>query len=347
MSVDDANRTVLTAPVNAVVQAAQQLGADAEAILRAAGIEPHLLQQADARIPVEQFFKLYALAEQTTGHEDIGLIVGRIVYLKGLNLQLYMTTVCHSFRDYLNLMPSVLKLLGDLGEVVMRRETDTICLEWVPLLPESRVQRYLSDEMLAASAAIVDSLCTLPIPVQRAHFSYPQPGDTHALQRVFGSALAFDQPVSCLYFDANVLDYALIQQDYPLESRTIGMLSRLVEGTEPPDNFASRLRQSIVRLLPEGEVSVDAVAGDLNLSRRTLQRRLADRDTHFLQILQEVRSELARGYLGDKRLAITEIAFLLGYADQGSFSSAFKGWFGVSPSEFRSTGGANGGGITA
>jgi AraC-like DNA-binding protein len=40
-------------------------------------------------------------------------------------------------------------------------------------------------------------------------------------------------------------------------------------------------------------------------------------------------------YLADDRLAITEIAFLLGYADQGSFSSAFKGWHGVSPRDYR------------
>ena len=93
----------------------------------------------------------------------------------------------------------------------------------------------------------------------------------------------------------------------------------------------------MVRLLPEGELGIDAVAAELNISRRTLQRRLADRDTQFLQVVQDVRKALAQRYLGDKRLAITEIAFLLGYADQGSFSSAFKNWYGQSPSEYRGT----------
>ena len=57
--------------------------------------------------------------------------------------------------------------------------------------------------------------------------------------------------------------------------------------------------------------------------------------SNFLNVLQEVRSRVALRYLADDRLGITEIAFLLGYADQGSFSSAFKSWHGVSPRDYR------------
>jgi AraC-like DNA-binding protein len=95
------------------------------------------------------------------------------------------------------------------------------------------------------------------------------------------------------------------------------------------------LKQSIAQYLPEGDVTIDKLASKLNVSRRTLQRRLSERNTSFLNVLQEVRSQVALRYLADDRLAITEIAFLLGYADQGSFSSAFKGWHGVSPRDYR------------
>jgi AraC-like DNA-binding protein len=99
--------------------------------------------------------------------------------------------------------------------------------------------------------------------------------------------------------------------------------------------FLASLRQSIVRLLPQGDMSIDKVAGELNVSRRTLQRRLSDRDTQFLQVLKEIRADLSVRYLGDERLGIAEIAFLLGYSDQGSFSSAFKIWHGQSPRDYR------------
>ena len=327
--------TVFAAPVNAVLQAAAPLGADARLLLELAAIDPALLHTPDARIPVEHFFSLYVHAERLTRNPDIGLMVGRIIYLKGMNLQLYMGSVCHRFRDYLNLMPSVLKLRGDLGEMRVRTEGKFISLQWQPLLSGSGRQRYLSDEMLAASAAIVDSLCVLPIPVRRAHFTYPEPTDTSSLRQQFGTELAFGQPVSCLYLDRESLDYPMLQQDYQDNASRVGDYDRLLmDGTA--DDFLVSMRQSIVRLLPEGELSIDAVAGELNVSRRTLQRRLRDRDTHFQQVVQEVRSELACSYLDDKRLAVTEIALLLGYTDQGSFSNAFKSWFGWSPSEYRS-----------
>ncbi len=320
-----------------MLQVAEQMGADPGLLLEAAGINPLLLRSPEARIPVDCFFSLYAHAEQLTGNPDIGLTVGRIIYLKGMNLQLYMGSVCQRFRDYLNLMPSVLKLRGDVGEMRVRAEGDFIRLEWLPLMPESGRQRYLSDEMLAASAAIVDSLCVLPIPVRRAQFSYPEPPVITGLQRQFGSELAFGQPVSCLYLDRASLDYPMLQQDYQARHDMPNAFSRLF-ADDPADRFLASLRQSIAHFLPEGEMSIDTVAGELNVSRRTLQRRLADRDTHFQQVVQEVRRELACSYLDDKRLAITEIAFLLGYADQGSFSNAFKSWFTWSPSEYRSRG---------
>ena len=82
-------------------------------------------------------------------------------------------------------------------------------------------------------------------------------------------------------------------------------------------------------------VSTDKVVNKLNFSQRTLKRRLADRRTNFLNVIQEVRSRAAMRYLSDKRLAISEVAFLLGYADQGAFSNAFKQWHGVWPRNFR------------
>lgn len=90
-----------------------------------------------------------------------------------------------------------------------------------------------------------------------------------------------------------------------------------------------------MKALPAGEVTIDHLATELGVSRRTLQRRLAERETHFMQVLSEVRSELAARYLSDKRLGITEIAFLLDYSDPASFSTAFRGWYGTSPSEYR------------
>ena len=95
------------------------------------------------------------------------------------------------------------------------------------------------------------------------------------------------------------------------------------------------LKQCVIPNLQEDEISIDKGVNKSNSSQRALQSRLADRQTNFLSVTQEVRSRAAKRYFFDNRLAISEVAFLLGYADQGAFSNSFKRWHGVWPRHFR------------
>jgi AraC-like DNA-binding protein len=330
-----ADWTVYAAPIHALVQAVESFGGRRELLLREAGIDGQLLEHADHRFPVADLFRLYECAVAQTKNRDLALYVGRISFVNGLNLQLYMSTICNTFREYLNLMPSVLKFTGDIGEVKIRREGELLRLEWLPLEPQSRSKRYLTDTFLANSSAIVDSLCVQPIRALKADFTYPEPSDTTLLRQVFGENLRFSQAVSCLYYERACLTYPITHLDHKLDVDQTDPLLRFFDERKDEDPFLDSLRQSIVRLLPLGDMSIDQVAGELNVSRRTLQRRLSDRETQFLQVLQDIREDLALRYLADERLGITEIAFLLGYADQGSFSSAFKVWQGLSPRDYR------------
>ncbi len=335
MSSPNPDWTVFSASINSLIQAAEMLSVPIDKFLAREGIERKRLADAEARFPVISLLNLYESVELASNNPDIGLYAGRVSYVCGLNLQLHMSTVCQTFRDYLNLMPSVLRFTGDIGEVKIKGEGEFIRLEWHPLWEETANQRFLTDNLLSSSANIVNSLCIQPIPVLKANFSYPEPKNLTLLHALFGTDLAFDQSISCLYFARESLDYPLTQLGQSLNQSFSRSFDHLFE--EEDDPFLRELRSTILKLLPTGEMTIDSVAHSLNVSRRTLQRRLADKDTQFLQILQSVRSEQALRYLADERLGITDIAFLLGYSDQGSFSSAFKSWHGQTPSEYRQT----------
>lgn len=331
--------TVYAAPVNALLLAAEQLGARRADLLERAGINGALLSDSEARIALPQYFDLFEQALQLTRNDDIALYAGRIGYLGGLNLQLYMATICHTFRDYLNLMPSLLKMWGDIGEVKIKAAGDMIRLEWHPLVTATVSDRFLTDSVLAASAAIVDSLCLMPVPVRRAEVTYGQPTQIDFLQELFGNELKFGAEISCLYFDRAALDFPLVQQNYRGAQGAKGGLvpfADLFDGKDPSDKFWSLLRQSIVRLLPLGDLAINNVASDLNMSVRTLQRNLQLRNTCFRDEVKDIRSQLAVRYLADPTISVTDTAFLLGYSDQGSFSNAFKTWHNCAPSEFHS-----------
>jgi AraC-like DNA-binding protein len=72
------------------------------------------------------------------------------------------------------------------------------------------------------------------------------------------------------------------------------------------------------------------------MSERTLQRRLEEEDTSFVQLLDDTRRELAEQYLGRLNLSLAQAAYLLGFADQSSFFRACRRWFDLSPGQYRS-----------
>ncbi len=101
------------------------------------------------------------------------------------------------------------------------------------------------------------------------------------------------------------------------------------------EHTPNRVRAEIMEQLPNGNLSDESVAEALHMTSRTLHRRLKEHDTSFRDVLGEVRRELAEQYIADPTLTLTEITFLLGFAEASSFSRAFRRWTGQSPSAAR------------
>jgi AraC-like DNA-binding protein len=80
---------------------------------------------------------------------------------------------------------------------------------------------------------------------------------------------------------------------------------------------------------------IDYVAERMNMSTRTLRRRLKDEGSSYRELLDEIRFGLAKEYLGKTNLSMEEICRLLGYSESGNFSHAFRRWSGQSPRQWR------------
>ena len=88
-------------------------------------------------------------------------------------------------------------------------------------------------------------------------------------------------------------------------------------------------------MLHQGEPRREDIAARLHLTDRTLQRRLQAESVSYQQLLDVTRCELARQYLSDERRSLTEVADLLGFADQSNLFRACKRWFGLPPGQYR------------
>jgi AraC-like DNA-binding protein len=87
--------------------------------------------------------------------------------------------------------------------------------------------------------------------------------------------------------------------------------------------------------LASGTLSKQGVAEKMHMSARNLQLKLAEKETTFQDTLDTTRQNLASGYIEQSHLAITEIAYLLGFSDASNFTRAFRRWHGVSPRDYR------------
>jgi AraC-like DNA-binding protein len=100
-------------------------------------------------------------------------------------------------------------------------------------------------------------------------------------------------------------------------------------------SVADRLREVLVDAIAAGEPDVEAVAAELTMSGRTLQRRLRDEGTSFRDVLAGTRRELAEALLTSGAGSVTQIGHRLGFCETAAFSRAFRRWTGQSPASWR------------
>ncbi|RZI82483.1 MAG: AraC family transcriptional regulator, partial [Rubrivivax sp.] len=99
--------------------------------------------------------------------------------------------------------------------------------------------------------------------------------------------------------------------------------------------LVEQLAATLKEMLPSGEPRQEDVAARLSMTLRTLQRRLADLDTCYRDVLNDTRHRLALDHLAKARYSVGEISFLLGFSEVSAFTRAFRRWTGVSPSAWR------------
>jgi AraC-like DNA-binding protein len=120
----------------------------------------------------------------------------------------------------------------------------------------------------------------------------------------------------------------------PLAGVLDGMLTeQLAKLTK--DDVVSRCKAQFLEQLASGEPSAEDIAQRLNMSSRTLQRKLAEASTTYLKLVDDCRRDLALRYISDPDKSITDITFLLGFSSQSAFSRAFRRWTDTSPTEQR------------
>ena len=155
------------------------------------------------------------------------------------------------------------------------------------------------------------------------------------LERHFGCRVVFKADRNALVFRSSDLDRPFVTHNEELVSMIGTQLDSQLKARSTSDTVSEQVKQTLRQLLAGKRPTLQDVAQELGMGARTLQRRLADANITFQQLVEDTRRELARHYLKQRAVELNEAAFLLGFEDANSFFRAFQGWEGTSPGEWR------------
>jgi len=169
-----------------------------------------------------------------------------------------------------------------------------------------------------------------------AWFAQAQPANTAEYERAFpGAKLVFDAPCYGFAFDSELVDTPLVSADTALHAAHCEHLEFLQARLWEPRSFALRVRELIACELRRGRPTSWDVARQLQISRRTLVRRLNSEGTSFKNQLDELRRQLALNLVARTQPSLMEITTLLGFSQVQAFHRAFRRWTGQTPMQYR------------
>jgi AraC-like DNA-binding protein len=183
---------------------------------------------------------------------------------------------------------------------------------------------------------IFRTLCGADFAPVSVKLERPRPAGYEELyEKAFHVPVSFDAEFSEVCLPLETVDKPLVGGNREIAHQFDLLVESYLSDLEETD-IITRVRQVIIEQLPSGICCRQSVSKTLNLSTSSLQAKLSHENTNFQQLLDDIRKSMSLSYLDQKRVTITEIAFLVGFSDTSSFTRAFRKWTGQSPSEYRS-----------
>ncbi|MFT7772195.1 AraC family transcriptional regulator [Roseateles sp.] len=313
-------------------------GADFEVLLRHVGIDEGLLQDPEHRITFRQFVQVLDAAAALTGDDCLGLHLGTAQSFQVAGVLGYAVQASSDVRSQLALAARYMALHQDGATFELEVEGDIALLRYV--VNDAHVTRHRHDAEATLALGINQWRSQTGQPYwapSSVHFEHPAPPSEaeQELRRFFRCPVHFGESFDGMRFPAAFLETPIHSADPALHQILTRYADECLTRHNVPKTFAAQARRLITGGLGNGHATIDDVARKLAMPTRTLQRRLAEEGLQFGELVDHTRRELAAQYLGDRRLSLTDAAFLLGYSDLTAFHRAFRRWFNQTPLEYR------------
>ncbi len=315
---------------------ARQLNANE--IFRLAGLNPGQLSDSLARYPVQKMAKLWDSAWQASKDDNFGITTGAHWNPTSFHALGFAWLASSSLSDAFTRFVRYGRFINDGASYELVAENMHYRVIITPLMElNEKNSRGITVSYDAAIVALL-KMCRLLLNESFSPTAIYKPGpptgSTLALEKISRCAIHFGHQAIELLIDRKDMEKKLSTGNSELTQINDAVIIKHLAQLSKSD-LANQVQQKILELLPSGQVNEQDIAKALGLSARTMQRRLAEEKVRYSHLLQNTRKQLAQQYIANNQLAISEIAYLLGFSDQANFTRAFKRWTEQSPTQYR------------
>jgi AraC-like DNA-binding protein len=336
-------KTLSSQTFRMAVLALEKMRVDTLIILAEIGISRGALANPLARIAVDKELRFWKLVVRKVGDPSVVLRMAENVPFGSFPLLEYLGSSSRSLYQALALFS---KYAGIVHGCWHPKLTETDGQVRFDLGTEGPAEEFRFTNEFAL-ATLVDRLKYFAggeVPLTRVHFRHASTGGLQEYERVFGARVLFGQTTDGLIFSRTINDIPCRSRDNFL----LGALLKVAEnissalpggaGSAGQDSeLLSRVKDAVKRRLVDGAPAVRSVAGELAMSPRSLQRKLELEGWSMNGVVAAVRKASASEMLRAGVFSNEDIALMLGYSTLSAFDRAFKQWFQVTPSQYRSS----------
>ena len=323
--------------VATLVDTVAGMGIEARAVLAGTGLKPEDLRSPAMKTSVRQLVLACRNAIRLGSAPDTGFRVGLRMHVSSYGMYGYALLCCETLRDVTQLAVKYHRLATPTVAMSFREEGGEAVWSFdnvVDLDPADPLYRFMVEFQFGIHTVLGRDLLGPAFKLARVSARYAPPAHRAAYRRHLGCASEFGQPVDELRFGAGLLDRHLAYGNPLTAAMVTDVCERLLEDARRETGLASRVYRQLMQV-PGRFDDMETLADRLDMTPRTLRRRLQQEGTSYQEILAEVRSRLAKEYLRTTRMTTEDIAEMLGFSEAANFRHAFKRWTGKAPSEFR------------
>lgn len=310
-------------------------GVALEPLLRQANLTLQQIEDGGARIKVRDQIKFLNLAATALDDDLFGFHLALAPDLRQIGLLYYVLTSSETMLDAFRRAARYTAIVNDgIVQTIIEGPHFGMSLRYAGV--SRHLDMHQAEFWMAVLVRVTRQLSGMRLFPSRMRFAHHRQTRPAELAELFGDSLEFGAQVDEAVFAATVAQLTVTTADSYLNQILLTYCEDALaarRGAEP--SFRSSVENAVVPLLPHGKARADEVARRLGTSGRTFARRLSSEGLTFSELLESLRHDLARRYLAEGELSVSQIAWLLGYQEVGAFSRAFKRWSGESPRETR------------